>query len=139
MDSPLPSDKKVRSKNKSNDLKPYVLFPMDSEEKREKTLLIKEGLTWILQWRLSEKANETDREQVLETLRWWVNFGGVGARTRRGSGAFVVKDSSNPVFKQSLSIDEVMQAGYKLVLRPSTNHALVVENNRVVYTTGCEK
>ena len=68
MDSSLPSDKKVRSKSKSDDLKPYayVLFPMDSEEKREKTLLIKEGLTWTLQWRLSEKANETDREQVLE-------------------------------------------------------------------------
>ena len=127
LDSSLPSDKKVRSKSKSNDLKPYayVLFPMDSEEKREKTLLIKEGLTWTLQWRLSEKANETDREQVLETLRWWVNFGGIGARTRRGCGAFVVKDSSNPVFKQPLSIDEVMKAGCKLVLRPSTNHALL--------------
>ncbi|MDU4437374.1 MAG: type III-B CRISPR module RAMP protein Cmr1 [Neisseria sp.] len=85
----------------------------------------KEGLRWIVQWRLSEKANETDKQQVLETLRWWVNFGGVGARTRRGCGAFVVKDSSNPVFKQPLSIDEVMQAGCKLVLRPSTNHALV--------------
>lgn len=85
----------------------------------------KEGLRWIVQWRLSEKANETDKQQVLETLRWWVNFGGVGARTRRGCGAFVVKDSSNPVFKQPLSVDEVMQAGCKLVLRPSTNHALV--------------
>ncbi|WP_107976395.1 type III-B CRISPR module RAMP protein Cmr1 [Neisseria mucosa] len=85
----------------------------------------KEGLQWIVQWRLSEKANETDKQQVLETLRWWVNFGGVGARTRRGCGAFVVKDSSNPVFKQPLSVDEVMQAGCKLVLRPSTNHALV--------------
>lgn len=127
LDSSLPSDKKVRSKSKSDDLKPYayVLFPMDSEEKREKTLLIKEGLTWTLQWRLSEKANETDRQQVLETLRWWVNFGGIGARTRRGCGAFVVKDSSNPVFNQPLSVDEVMQAGCKLVLRSSTNHALV--------------
>lgn len=126
LDSSLPSDKKVRLKNKSNDLKPYayVLFPMDSEEKREKTLLIKEGLTWTLQWRLNEKANETDKHQVLETLRWWVNFGGVGARTRRGCGAFVVKDSSNPVFKQPLSVDEVMQAGCKLVLRPSTDCAL---------------
>ncbi|OHR43636.1 type III-B CRISPR module RAMP protein Cmr1 [Neisseria sp. HMSC064F04] len=84
----------------------------------------KEGLQWIVQWRLSEKANETDKQQVLETVRWWVNFGGVGARTRRGCGAFVVKDSSNPVFKQPLSVDEVMQAGCKLVLRPSTNHAL---------------
>mgnify|MGYP000455489277 FL=1 len=84
----------------------------------------KEGLQWIVQWRLSEKANETDKQQVLETLRWWVNFGGVGARTRRGCGAFVVKDSSNPVFKQPLSVDEVMQAGCKLVLRPSTDHAL---------------
>ena len=127
LDSPLPSDKKERSKSKNNNLKPYayVLFPMDSEEKREKTLLIKEGLTWTLQWRLGEKANETDREQVLETLRWWANFGGIGARTRRGCGAFVVKDSSNPVFKQPLSVDEVMQAGCKLVLRPSTNHALL--------------
>ena len=93
--------------------------------------MIKEGLTWTLQWRLSEKANETDREQVLETLRWWVNFGGVGARTRRGCGAFVVKDSSNPVFKQPLSIDEVMQAGCKLVLRPITNHALVAWKDAV--------
>ncbi|MDO4879048.1 MAG: type III-B CRISPR module RAMP protein Cmr1 [Neisseria sp.] len=84
----------------------------------------KEGLQWIVQWRLSEKANETDRLQVLETLRWWVNFGGIGARTRRGCGAFVVKDSSNPIFKQPLSTNEVAQAGCKLVLRPSTNHVL---------------
>ena len=48
----------------------------------------KEGLKWIVQWRLSEKANETDKQQVLETLRWWVTLGGLGGRTRRGCGAF---------------------------------------------------
>ena len=48
----------------------------------------KEGLQWIVQWRLSEKVNETDKQQVLETLRWWVTLGGLGGRTRRGCGAF---------------------------------------------------
>lgn len=102
----------------------YALFTVRATKELPEMRLGKEGLRWIVQWRLSEKANETDKQQVLETLRWWVNFGGVGARTRRGCGAFVVKDSSNPVFKQPLSVDEVMQAGCKLVLRPSTNCAL---------------
>lgn len=48
----------------------------------------KEGLQWVVQWRLSERANETDKQQILETLRWWVTLGGLGGRTRRGCGAF---------------------------------------------------
>lgn len=124
--SPLPKEKIERSKSKNHDLKPYayVLFPMDSAQEREKTLLIKEGLTWTLQWRFDEKASDTDKQQVLETLRWWVNFGGIGARTRRGCGAFIVRKSSNAIFRRPLSHDEVAQAGCRLALRPDTEQAL---------------
>ena len=52
----------------------YALFTVRATKELPEMRLGKEGLRWIVQWRLSEKANETDKQQVLETLRWWVNF-----------------------------------------------------------------
>lgn len=65
----------------------------------------KEGLRWIVQWRLSDKANETDKQQVLETLRWWATLGGLGGRTRRGCGSFKA-EGIKPV-----STDEMLKLG----------------------------
>lgn len=64
------------------------MFTARATKELPKMRLGQKGLQWILQWRLSEKANETDKQQVLETLRWWVTLGGLGGRTRRGCGAF---------------------------------------------------
>ena len=46
--------------------------------------LLKQGYEFEL---TLEFDGEERRDQVLTALRWWANFGGVGARTRRGFGA----------------------------------------------------
>ncbi|NLL37565.1 MAG: type III-B CRISPR module RAMP protein Cmr1, partial [Fretibacterium sp.] len=70
----------------------YAIFPASSGEHD----LLKEGLTFELRLRYSEEH----RDDVLCALWAWVNFGGIGARTRRGCGAlycenFAPKDSNN--------------------------------------------
>lgn len=40
----------------------------------------------------SPKLSDVQREQVLNSLHGWINFGGLGARTRRGCGALYSKD-----------------------------------------------
>lgn len=73
----------------------------------------KEGLRWIVQWRLSESANETDKQQILEILRWWVTLGGLGGRTRRGCGVFMA-EGVEPV-----STDEMCELGCKILFSGS--------------------
>lgn len=51
----------------------------------------KEGLRWNLQYCFDQKISDEQKNQVLETLRWWVTFGGIGGRTRRGCGAFTAE------------------------------------------------
>ena len=59
----------------------------------------------------SEASLTTDQQsQVIEALRWWASFGGVGARTRRGLGAVKVQ-GLDPVSEQ-----EVVAKGGRLML-----------------------
>lgn len=51
----------------------------------------KEGLQWTLAYAFDRKISDEQREQVLETLRWWATLGGIGGRTRRGCGVFAVQ------------------------------------------------
>lgn len=144
------NDKKTRLRNRNKELLPnsYVLFAMDSEEESNKTFLIDKGLTWDLEWYLDRNADifwskkkENGKEirdqfltekyqatlsQVIETLRWWTTFGGMGARTRRGCGAFVVEKSTQPEIQKAISIDEIQAANCKLsVANPNSNDAMV--------------
>ena len=43
--------------------------------------------------RFKRTVTAQQRGQVIEALRWWVSFAGVGARTRRGLGAVKVTNS----------------------------------------------
>lgn len=61
-----------------------------------------------MQWRLGGRANDVDKQQVLETLRQWVTPGGLGGRTRRGCGAFKA-EGIEPV-----SIHEMRKLGCKI-------------------------
>ena len=54
-------------------------------------------------------------EQIVETLRWWASFGGVGARTRRGFGA--IKAAGDTNFRPVTS-DEVQGQGGSIVTGP---------------------
>lgn len=66
-----------------------------------------------------ECANEGIWNQIHNALRWWVSFGGLGARTRRGFGALRV-DGLDPVRP-----DEVTSKSCRLALKPLTGNALL--------------
>jgi CRISPR-associated protein Cmr1 len=64
----------------------YVLFPASADTARHN--LVKEGLTFTM-----EISFENAFEQDVMCAVWaWVNFGGLGARTRRGCGALFCRD-----------------------------------------------
>lgn len=96
-----------------NDPLGYALFTARATKELPEMRLGQKGLQWIVQWRLSEKANETDKQQVLETLRWWVTLGGLGGRTRRGCGVFMA-EGVEPV-----STDEMCELGCKILFSGS--------------------
>ena len=62
------------------------------------------------------------REQVIEALRWWASFGGVGARTRRGLGT--VEATGDDVELTPVSREEVDSRGGRMVLRPPSRNAV---------------
>lgn len=69
----------------------YALFTADLDPKMD---LGKEGLKWTLQYAFDNRITSTQKEQVLETLRWWATLGGIGGRTRRGCGVFLAQGVS---------------------------------------------
>ncbi|OZG70402.1 type III-B CRISPR module RAMP protein Cmr1 [Hahella sp. CCB-MM4] len=80
----------------------YALFPAQGKLTPDKTAVEKApdkfaipGLTFKLHIRFHDKLKpsltEQQKGQVKTALRWWVSFGGVGARTRRGLGALKVE------------------------------------------------
>ena len=68
---------------------PYALIPERNRDPR----LLRAGYDFEIVLRFSRATGPDQQEQVLESLRWWTNFGGVGSRTRRGLGA--IKAASN--------------------------------------------
>lgn len=113
---------------KLSDTLSYVLFPARTTDVH----LLEKGLEWTLLWRFDEtRISTVQKEQVYETLRWWATFGGIGARTRRGCGAFEVLDSSCSQLKQLVDIDEVHQAGCKLVTHTANGDAVAAWKSAV--------
>ena len=102
---------------------PYILFPAqgkkpDSIKAEIPHSLAKAGLKWDLKFAFIPSITNQEQSQVWETLRWWANFGGVGARNRRGLGAVYVtsnlyQDKILPLNQED--IDEVQ--GCKIVIR----------------------
>ena len=75
---------------------PYVLFPAqgkrpDRPNAETPHSLAREGLSWDLEIAFDSQLSVEQIERVWEAVRWWANFGGVGARTRRGVGAVMVQ------------------------------------------------
>lgn len=99
----------------------YILFPASNADDRQNNphkLLNPNNITWDLQFAFSSNTLNIQREQVIETLRWWANFGGLGFRSRKGLGAVYVSQCQNfPEICQPLTSDEVAQAGCQLVVR----------------------
>ena len=87
------------------DLPAYALIP-DPESKGRSLLQAGYDFELVLRFR---QATTHQQEEVLEALRWWANFSGVGARTRRGFGT--VKVASDDVALKPVTAEEVKARG----------------------------
>ena len=100
---------------------PYALFPAQGRSEKnpseEPHALLREGFKWDIKVAFSSQIKEQYIPQVWETIRWWSNFGGVGARTRRGLGSF--KMHENSLFNAVVNIDEIEELGLKVAVKPS--------------------
>ncbi len=77
--------------------------------------LLNAGYEFTLTLRFSKAADDAQHKQVIEALRWWASFGGVGARTRRGLGA--VRVTSNDIELKPVTCKEVEAPGGRMALR----------------------
>lgn len=101
---------------------PYVLFPAQGRTQEnpheEPHALCREGLTWQLLFAFSEQISSVQIEQTIETFRWWSNFGGMGARSRKGLGSIHISSTTNfPLINKPLSVEEVAQANCRIVVK----------------------
>ena len=99
----------------------YILFPAYNEtdpELKPHQLLKADKFQWQLKFAFNPNTPQGQQEQVIETLRWWANFGGLGFRSRKGLGAVYVSQCEDfPQICTLLTADDVEQAGCLLVVR----------------------
>jgi CRISPR-associated protein Cmr1 len=111
----------------------YALFPAKGNATEHKTAdLLSAGTCWRLQLD-GAKLHDRQWTQVVRALRWWATFGGVGARTRRGCGAVMVKDAAGNMI--TVTDAEVVAAGMQLSIRPARSSAIEAWKDAV----GCLK
>ena len=115
---------------------PYAMFPAQGEvdngqSKKPPARFACEGLRWEIHLGFRElTADSAEFKSVEEAFRWWATFGGVGARTRRGLGAFEVTSSANGEFSY-VSSAEVGRCGWQLLLQPAADSALAAWQSAV--------
>jgi len=78
-------------------------------ERNDNPQLLKAGYAFELALRFTTEVTSEQRDEVIEALRWWASFGGVGARTRRGLGS--VRVTSDTVELKPVSEREVGERG----------------------------
>ena len=83
----------------------YALILESNEDPR----LLRAGHEFDVVLQFSRASSADQKEQVLDALRWWTSFGGVGSRTRRGLGA--IKAESNDCELKPVSCEEVGRRG----------------------------
>lgn len=100
---------------------PYALFPAQGRSEKnpneEPHALLREGFKWNLEVSFSSQLHDQLRSQVWETIRWWSNFGGIGARTRRGLGSFKIHE--NDFFDSIVDLKEIEALGFKVAIKHS--------------------
>ncbi len=113
----------------------YVFFPADNETDSSISHdLFEEGFRWDLSVKFSNQLeqNANLKQQVLETIRWWSQFGGIGARSRRGTGAFIITEAPDlPEVLEPLTADDVAKAGCHLAIAGGQGDALVAWKNAI--------
>lgn len=70
----------------------YVLFPFQGKKDRGAIVESPKEATSGIVFRLICRCPDDIAQQVESVIRAWVNFGGIGARTRRGCGALRVEE-----------------------------------------------
>lgn len=105
----------------------YVLFPAYNEtddSKKPHKLLKSDNVKLDLQVAFAPQIanDDTIKNQIIETLQWWANFGGLGFRSRKGLGAICVNVCQDfPQICHALTNDDVQQADCRLVVRNSNS------------------
>ena len=116
--------------NPDNKKLSYVLFPAaNAEDKKTNphTLLETDKLKFQLNFAFSPKLQKDDDliQRVIETLQWWANFGGLGARSRKGLGAVHVSESLDyPQIGTPLTKDEINSANCSVVFKGKSSNPL---------------
>ena len=110
-------NRQLTAKSRQRDFPAYTLIL----EPREDPSLLNAGYAFNLVLRFKRKVTDRQRKQVIEALRWWASFAGVGARTRRGLGA--VRVDSTDVDLKPVSIEEVESHGGRMILGQQTGNA----------------
>ena len=109
------SDQQLIHKNNLD----YPAYALILESKDDPALL-KAGYSFDLVLRFRQTVTSRQQEEVLEALRWWASFAGVGARTRRGLGA--VKTASDDIRLTPVTAEEVeARGGWMVVGQPESN------------------
>lgn len=133
--SDMPSSSKIRQSlidyddNSLSQLR-YVLFPAynETDPALQPHKLLKPEISWKLAFAFSPilATDEERKEQVIETLRWWASFGGLGFRSRKGLGSVRVTESTDyPQIAELPSPDDIAEANCHLKQRDSTTSALL--------------
>ncbi len=108
----------------------YVLFPAANETNSDlipHKLLEPNNIKWTLDFAFGSNMKNGDerRNEVIETLQWWANFGGIGSRTRRGLGAVYVAQSDDfPQIMELLDKETCRDVGCDLAKKQPTLHAI---------------
>ena len=89
-------------------------------ERKDDPTLLNAGYSFELVLLFRKTVTLLQQEEVLEALRWWASFAGVGARTRRGLGA--VKTASDDIRLTPVTAEEVeARGGWMVVGQPESN------------------
>ena len=117
-------------------IKQYVMFPgqgkspKSGESRPEK--MPDDVMTLPLTFTLIVNCDEKLFQQsVLEAIEWWGNFGGLGARTRRGMGSIELVDQATKEPLKTLTDEDVKDKGCRLYLLKKTSDAITSWNNSV--------
>jgi len=98
----------------------YAIFPIRDSDNNllDYKRLIKEGY----KFELIVKAPREFQKSILQTIRWWASFGGIGARTRRGLGSVEVLDGSKKLLK--VEEKEAEEFNCKLIIKRAENDGI---------------
>jgi CRISPR-associated protein Cmr1 len=98
----------------------YVVFPFDYK-KHEPEILFAYGFRFKLHIRFASGNEQLFKEEIEPALWAWINFGGIGARTRRGCGSLYCKDFSPSPGEDLFQWFSHCQQVYKLHLPEGEN------------------